>query len=252
MSDSQTLNIRPPMWLPMILVCIGGAFYIAGKNIEVKHSPAELGTITVSGEGKASVVPDIAEIDFGMDTGTQPSAAAAMKKLSDSINKVYDAIQKSGIDKKDISTRNYSLNPVYDWTTGTQVIRGYQAMEALHVKVRDLDKLSDVTTAATSAGANQAGGVNFTVDNPEKVQAEAREKAIDQAKEKAQVLARQLGVRLGEVKAFSEGGGMQPPIMYERAMAPGMGGGGADMKNLPLPAGEQDITISVSITYEIK
>lgn len=250
MDSEQTINLRPPMWLPIVVVLIGGAFYIAGKNID-RNISVPPGTITVTGEGKVSVAPDIAQVSFGVDTGKQPTASAAMKILSNKMNAIFDAVQKAGIDKKDISTQNLSLNPVYDWQNGTQTVLGFQATESLQAKVRDMDKTSDVVTAATVAGANQVGGVNFTVDDPTKAQADARQKAIDQAKQKATVLAQQLGVRLGAIKQFSEGGGTMPPIMYERSAVMGMGGG-ADTKSIPLPSGQQDVTVDVSITYELE
>ena len=179
------------------------------------------------------------------------TAKAAMTKLSDGMNKVFDAIKKSGVKEKDITTEQFALNPVYDWTNGGQVFRGFEATQSVRVKVRDLDKVTDVLGAATNAGANQAGNVNFTVDNPEAKQAEARQKAIDQAKEKAQTLATQLGVQLGHIQSFSEGGGGYPVPMMMRSDY-GVGGGAAETKSIPLPSGEQDITTTVSITYELE
>ncbi|HVW66976.1 MAG TPA: SIMPL domain-containing protein [Candidatus Peribacteraceae bacterium] len=248
MANTETINIRPPVWLPIVAVVIGGAFYLVGKNIEVKNVNPP-GTITVSGEGKSTVTPNIAQINFGLDTGVQTTSQAAMSKLSTTMNDIYDALQKAGIDKKDIATSNFSLNPSYDWTNGKQTLNGYQAVESFTVKVRDLTKTSGVVSAATDAGANQAGGVSFTVEDPSKVQADARAKAITQAKQKAQTLAQQLGVHLGAVKGFTEGGGVQPPV----PLAYGMGGGAAiDSKaQLPVPSGDQDVTVDVSITYEL-
>jgi uncharacterized protein YggE len=118
------------------------------------------------------------------------------------------------------------------------------------VKVRKMDSVSSVVAAATAAGANQAGGVNFTVDNPDATQADARAKAIANAKAKAQTLAQQLGVSLGAVQSFTESSGNQPPIMYDKmAMGAGIGGGGP---SVPLPSGTQEVTVDVSITYEIQ
>lgn len=249
MASEQTINIRPPLWLPILAVVIGGAFYLAGKQMEKSPASSVPGTITVTGEGKAFVTPDIASISFGMQTGQQKTAAIAMQKLSENMTKIYEALQNAGIDKKDIATENFWLNPVYNWQTGTQILQGYEANQSLRVKVRDLDKISDVVSVATAAGANQAGSVNFTVDDPEAKRAEARKEAIEQAKEKAQELARQLGVSLGDLKGFSEGynSGVTPyPTMMR---SEGMGGGGD--ASLPLPSGEQEMSVSVTVTYEL-
>jgi uncharacterized protein YggE len=249
--ESQTLTLRPPLWLPIAVVLIGGAFYIAGKNIE-HRAPVQTGTITVSGEGKSFVTPDIAELSFGFQTGRVGTAKEAMSKLSDASNKIFEAIQAAGVAKKDITTEQFNLSPIYDYTNGGQVFRGFEATQSMRVKVRDLDKVTDVIGAATGAGANQAGNVNFTVDDPEAKRAEARQKAIDQAKDKAQELASQLGVHLGKIQSFNESTGGVPPIAYMRNESYGMGGAAADAKSIPLPTGEQEQDVTVTITYELE
>lgn len=251
--DEHLLKLRPPMWLPIIVVLLAGGAYVAGKHVEVRgYQPV---TISVNGEGKVTAVPDIAQLSFGVQTGPQPTAKAAMEKLQKSMNAAFEAVKALGIEEKDISVQSLWLNPSYDWSNGKQTLRGYEANQSLSVKVRDLDKVSDVLSAATNAGANQAGGVQFTIDDPEMLRAEAREKAITNAQEKAATLAKQLGVELGDLKGFSEGGGgYQPPMPYmAKGMAMesvGMGGGGD--AGVPLPAGEQEVMVNVSMTYEVE
>lgn len=234
-------------------VVIGGLFYVGGKQLELNSDPELNGTITVSGDGRVFVAPDIAQLSLGVNTGRHATAAAAIENLKESMDKIIAAIKEQGVADKDIATESFWLNPVYDYTEGRQIPRGYEANQSLRVKVRDLDAVSKVLGAATSAGANQAGGVNFTVDEPEEKRAEAREIAIDEAKEKAKVLARQLGVSLGEIVNFNEGfgGGTPSPMYMERSM--GMGGAMEDaaVTNVALPQGEQEINVSVSITYEL-
>jgi uncharacterized protein YggE len=250
MAEPQTVNVRPPVAAILAAVVIGGAFYLAGKHVETRDR--EIPVITVSGEGKTSVAPDIAELSFGMQTGRQKTAGDAMTVLKKAMDGVLASVKKSGIADKDINTEQFSLNPTYDWTSGRQTIIGYEAVQSLRVKVRNLDKVSDVLGAATVAGANQAGGVQFTVDDPEKSRSEARTKAIAQAKQKAEALAKDLGLHLGKIKSFSENGGSTPP-MYMRGMA-----AGATMEDkvanqtVELPAGEQDVNVQVSITYELR
>ncbi len=250
--DEHLLKIRPPVWLPLLVVLIAGSSYIAGKHVEVSgYQPV---TISVNGEGKVTAVPDIAELSFGVQTGPQPTAKAAMEKLQKSMNAAFEAVKALGIEEKDISVQSLWLNPSYDWNNGKQTLRGYEANQSLSVKVRDLDKVSDVLSAATNAGANQAGGVTFTIDDPEILRADARKKAIANAQEKAEQLAEQLGVELGDLKGFSEGGGgYQPPMPYmaKTAMMESVGGGMADA-SVPLPAGEQEVMVNVSMTYEVE
>ncbi len=236
----------------LVAVLIGGGFYVYGKHIDRQPVPPQTGTITVSGEGKVTVAPDIGELSFGVTTGVQATAKAATDKLSRDMNAIIAAVKALGIEEKDIKTESFYLNPTYDWTDGRQRLRGYEATQSLRVKVRDLDKVGDVLTAATNAGANQAGGVTFTLDDPESKKDDAREKAINDAKEKAQKLADQLGENLGEVLNFQESGnGWYPPVYMEKREAYAMDGA-ANQAAVPLPSGEQDITVTVTITYELE
>lgn len=233
----------------IIAVIIGGLFYLYGKKMDVRtQTPA---TITVTGDGKVSAAPDIAQVSFGIQTGPQTSANGAVTILTTKMKAVIEAVKKAGIPDKDMTTEQFSLNPTYDWTGGVQRLRGYDATQMLRVKIRDLDKVGDILSAATAAGANQAGNMVFVLDDPNAVQAQAREKAIAEAKEKAKVLAGQLGVNLGRIVSFNEGGGYAPPMPYMmRNEAMGMGGGGD--ASLQVPVGEQDTVVSVSITYELR
>ncbi|MDD4319880.1 MAG: SIMPL domain-containing protein [Candidatus Peribacteraceae bacterium] len=250
MSDEQTLNLRPPVWALLLAVVLGGVFFLSGKWMEQRDGTPAM--ISVSGEGKATAAPDIAQLTFGMQTGARPTAKDAMARLETSMNAVLAAAKKLGIEDKDISTANFYLQPQYDWNEGRQLLRGYEASETLLVKVRDLDKVSAVLTAATDAGANQAGDVNFTIDDPETVRALARQKAIEQAQEKAANLAKSLGMKLGKLKGFDEGGGYTPPTpLYERSMKT-MDSAAGQAASVPLPAGEQDVSVTVNLTYELR
>lgn len=245
--EEKTIHFRPPLWLPPLVAVIVGFSYVAGKKIESRGAPP---TIAVTGEGKMFAVPDIAELSFGVQTGRQSSAQVAMEKLQRAMNAVIDAVKVKGIEEKDIRTESLWLNPAYDWDDGRQIPRGFEVNQSLRVKIRDLEKIGEVLGAATAAGANQAGGVSFTIDDPEVLRSQAREKAIAQAKEKALVLAEQLGVALAKLKGFNEGFGGIPPPIYARGMMmeAGMGGGG----DLPVPSGEQEITVTVTLTYEVR
>ncbi len=239
----------------LVAVIVGGVFYLRGKSLESSRiADPNLATISVSGEGKVSGKPDIAMLNLGVQTGRQSTSKQANDLLAKNMTAVIDAIKKAGVDEKDIATQYVSLEPVYNYTTGTQTITGYQATQSLQVKVRDLDKASDVLAAATAAGANQSGGVQFTIDDPETLRAQARTEAIAQAKTKAEALAKQLGMKLGKIRGFNEdGNGAYPPMPYATRM--GVGGAAMDMaanQAIPLPAGEQDVVVNVSIMYELQ
>lgn len=247
--DDHNVFLKPPVWLPIVVAVLVGGCYIAGKNIESAPEPA---MITVSGEGKVEATPDIALLSFGVQTGRQSSAEIAMTKLAEDMNAIIAAVKAAGVEEKDIQTQYLNLNPAYDWLDGRQVERGFEASQSLQVKVRDLDKISDILDVAVSNGANQSGGVSFTIDEITELQAQAREEAINDAEAKAQKLADQLGVTLGAIRGFSDGymGGVPMPY-YERAVSMDAGSAMNQAKAPEIPAGEQEINANVSITYEI-
>ena len=248
--EEKALYLKPPVWLPIAVALVAGSLYVAGKYVETRHM--DQFSISVSGQGKVNAVPDIATLNFGVQTGRQQTADGAMQILTDKMTKVVDALAAIGIEEKDIRTQNLSLNPSYDWNEGVRIDEGFEANQSLMVKVRDLEKISDVLDAAIKAGANQAGSVGFTIDDPESLQEEAREEAIANAQEKAEKLAADLGVKLGKLQGFWENQGGDEP-MYARTMsmdAEGMGGGG--MVAPPLPAGEQEVNITVNLTYRLE
>ncbi|MBM3230764.1 SIMPL domain-containing protein [Candidatus Peregrinibacteria bacterium] len=249
--EDHRLFLRPPLWLPLIVVLLAGGAYIAGKFIETRNM--NMFTISVQGDGKVQAMPDIASLSFGVTTGRQPTAEAAMKMLTQKMTKVIDSVKAVGIEEKDVYTQYLSLNPSYDWQDGRQVDRGFEASQSLTVKVRDLAKITEVLDSAVKSGANQAGSVSFTIDDPELLQAQAREEAIKDAKARAELLAKDLGVKLGELQGFYENTGGYPMPYMERAvmMDASVGKGGGGMAP-PIPSGEQEINVSVNLTYRIR
>ncbi len=253
MTDS-TLTIRPPLWLPIVVVLIAAGGYAYGQKISAdavraKDNPA---MIAVDGMGKASATPDVAVLSFGVDTGRQPTAKAAMNMLASKMDAVLAAVKAKGVKDSEIQLQYLSLNPDYDWTTGTQQLRGYRASQNVTVKVHDLDLPGDILAVATEGGANQIGGVEITIDNPDEAKAAAREEAIKNAKEKAEKLARQLGVHIVRMTSFSESGGPMPPVMYDKTMMYESRGVGGAVAPAPIPTGDQEISVSVNISYEVE
>ena len=154
-------------------------------------------TFDVTGEGKVTAVPDVAVVTVGIQAnGT--TVKAAQDQINSTINKVSEAIKKLGVDSKDIKTTNYNVNPSYDFTSG-QKITGFLANTNLQIKVRQLEKANSVIDTATANGVNQVGGINFDIDEKTKLENEARQKAVDQAKKKAQDASKIAGFKLGRI-----------------------------------------------------
>lgn len=204
---------------------------------------------TVTGEGKVSVKPDIATVNVGVQaTGT--TTKEVQDNLNKNINAVSTAVKKLGIDEKDIKTSNYNMYPNYDYTSSRQKIVGYQASSNLTIKVRNIDNANSVVDAATAAGANIVGGITFDVDDKTKAENDARKLAVADTKAKAQLAAATAGFTLGKIINYQESSDNIRPIpMYAKADgAVGLGAGAPTELN----TGSTDITITVTLSYEVK
>lgn len=203
-------------------------------------------TFDVTGEGKSSTAPDIAEITAGITVSAQ-SVKAAQDQINAVINKVSQAIKQTGVDPKDIQTTNYNINPSYDYTGGSQRITGYSASTNLSVKVRNLDNVNNVIDAATANGANQISGLSFGVDDKTKIEDEARQKAVAQAKKKAEQAAKIAGFKLGRIINYSENFQGEPrpiPLMMETTKSQGV--------PTQVEPGSSEVIVNVTLSYEIQ
>ena len=220
-------------------------------------------TISVSGEGEVLAVPDIGEFSFAVQAEGQ-DAADAQKKSAEAVNAILAYLDEAGVKETDIKTQNYSLNPKYKYEEracafdgycppGERVIDGYEVFQNVSVKVRDLDAAGVLISGAGDNGATNISSLQFTIDDESVLQAEAREKAIADAKEKAEVLASDLGMRLDRIVGFFEGGNDDYAYMERSVMAMDSEEGfGGKMITPSMPVGENEIRSTVTITYQLK
>lgn len=236
------------------LLLVAGIVYLSvtamnavKQNSYIGRPDAARDTIAISAEGKVTALPDIATISVGVQTENK-AVSAAQKENSTKMNAIIEKVKSFGVASEDIKTSNYSIYPQYDYVNGRQIERGYMVTQNIDVKVRNLDKIGDILAAVGDLGANQVGGVSFTIDEPEDLRQQARLKALEAAKKKAQALADAAGVKLGKVVGFSENEGYVPsPMYYAKDAAMGMGGGGAPS----IQSGSQDVIVNVTVLYEI-
>ena len=207
-------------------------------------------TFTVSGEGEARAVPDLARISAGVRT-RGADAKKALAANTAAMKEVFDAMRKVGIADKDMQTSHFSVRPLYARRPPNQPqaeparIIGYQVSNQVTVVVRDLSRLGTALDAFVAAGANDLGGISFGIDNPGPLLDEARKAAIADARRKAELMAKAAGVKLGKLITMTEsgGGGPVPRLAYARAV---------EAAPVPTAAGEQTVSAHVSLTFEIE
>lgn len=228
-----------------------------------RYAPSQPATITVSGQGKVSVKPDIATISFTVrEVGK--TVAEAQKMAETKVAELSKGLADLSIKDTDIKTDYYNVSPKYTYNqiycitapcpTGKQTLDGYEVTETVTVKVRDLDKAGDALALVGKADITEVTGPNFSVDKIETVQADAKEEAIKDARMKAEATASSLHVRLSKIVNYSEDGGYRPMYdMYSKGvMAPMAAGAPTSVESVTLPTGETTVNATVSITYEIE
>jgi len=225
-----------------------------GQDIESRN------TITVSDTGEIYAKPDLAITTFSVLTEAK-TVARALGENTAKMNKVIDSMKAEGIKTADLKTTNFSIYPRYDWLKetacdlypcppeGKRVLMGYEITQSLKVKIRDMEKIGDIIQKATDTGANEVGNLQFTIDNEDNLKKQARGQAIKKAREKARELASQLGVNLVKITNFNES--FSTPRFYEYGYAMEKAMGEAAPEAPQIETGENKISVSVTITYEI-
>ena len=209
--------------------------------------------VSIVGQGKVTYQADIATVNVGVQLDKISRAETALVELNARVTKIVDAVKKAGIPAEDILTQNYSLYPQYDKISNVSVVSGYGASQQLQIKIRDLKKdeklIGNVISEATKAGANQVNGISFDVANMEDLKQEARLKAINDAKSKADTLAAAAGIKLKKVIGWWENIIQAPgsPIYYD-----GKGGMGGGTSGGTIPNGNQEVIIEVNLNYQVK
>ena len=204
--------------------------------------------IWVTGAGEVSVVPDIATLRLGIEA-QEVSVAEAQSKATEAMNSVMDALTDSGVADKDVQTQYFSIYQVTRWDREKEqeVVVGYRVTNMVTAKMRDIDKAGAVIDAVVEAGGDltRINSIAFSVDDPSAYHEEAREKAMGDAKAKAEQLAKLAGVTLGKPTYISESIQIPPPnyprVVYEEASAAAT----------PISPGELEISLTIQVAYAI-
>jgi len=263
-SNNEKSNLVKILLVLGVVLCL---FFLMKTISEIKNygfiggGATASNTISFEGQGEVSAVPDLATISFTVRENAK-EMKDAQEKVTIKETAVLSFLDESGIEKKDIKTENYSTYPKYDYGVpcyGGMVapcrqdapkIIGYEVSEYVSVKIHDLSKVGEIVKGIGTVGIYEISGPNFSIEKEEELKAQARKLAIKEAKEKAEVLSRDLGVRLVRIVNFYEGGNYP---MYAKGMMEASDSMLNSRAPTPaLPTGENKITSNVTITYEIR
>ena len=201
--------------------------------------------VTVVGSGQVQGVPDTLTADVGIEFSA-PDVTAAMDKTNARQQAVINALAGAGVDRKDISTTDVNLQPQYDSSSGA--LTGYRADNSIRVKIHPADSASHVLAVIIGAGgdATRINSVSYSIADDSQLVKDARARAFQDAKDRAQQYAQLSGLRLGKVISISEQSGGAAPTL---APAPPRG---AMPSNVPLEPGQQTVSFSVTAIWELR
>ncbi|GHB30997.1 SIMPL domain-containing protein [Pseudovibrio japonicus] len=248
--QNEQKKLRLPSISALAVAGLVAAALVVSSGVHAKA--AELsGRITVSGQGSVSVAPDMATLVSRVITQGD-DAASALQQNSVTMNAILQDIEEAGIDSDDVQTSGFDISPVYDnrrlnnnEPRAPEII-GYRVQNGVRINLQDITKLGTTLDMLVQNGSNDVGQIQFGVSNPEEFIDEARESAVKDARTKAEAYATAAGVSLGKVLSISEAGSTPrpyPEMMTMRA---------AKMDSAPpIAAGQETLSSSVTITYEL-
>ncbi len=222
---------------------------IAGRRLQ----------ISFQGEGKVTAKSDVARLQITVISNAKVLGDAAEDNTKRA-NALIGFLKKQGIAEKDIKTVFYSVSPQYSYPRPCfgaicpplekPRIIGYQIHNTVDITMRNIAIAGEIIDGAVETGADRISNLQFTIDDPDELKSQARDLAVNDARKKAERLAKQLGKRVGKIVAFSESG-IFPPIFLGREAAFGKGSA-IEAAPPQIEPGENEIAVSVSITYELK
>ncbi|HNW71461.1 MAG TPA: SIMPL domain-containing protein [Candidatus Paceibacterota bacterium] len=260
---TENLKTNKKCWITMAIVAIvlcAGLVYMCLECFGDKNE--NINVIAISGHGEVSATPDIANISITISKEAK-TVKEAQEEVAKVEKEVLNLLKTNSVDDKDIKTINSSFNPTYEYkyvssyctqyscpSSGNRVIVGYEAYENISIKIRNIDDSGKIIQGLGALGLSELSGPNFAIDKEDELKAEARKEAIDDAQSKAKKLAKDLGIKLGDITSFNENGNY-PSRLYASDMS-------AKLESVntayvaELPKGENTITSDVTITYEIR
>ncbi len=209
-----------------------------------QHGPRR--SISVQGLGVVTARPDMAVLHAGV-TSQAPSAKAALSEHNNIMSNLLVTLTKFGLAERDIQSRQADLRAIYPNRGQPDAMPApiaFRATGTVRIRLRQIDRLGDLLDRMTAAGVNNLSGLRFAIAEPAPLRDEARKRAVQDARRRAQLYAAEAGVQLGPVLQISEGGAVGPRPEF-RALAASNAGGA-------LTPGESEISVAVNVVFAIK
>ena len=237
--------------IAVLVILFLGLFFLPIKNIQwgkIRWQNPE--TITVVGEAKSIQKNQIALFNAGVDS-VQSDKDKAITEVNTKVEDLIKAIKSFGIDEKDIKTQNLSVYQQEEsyYENGAQRTRKgqWRVNNTVEIKLREVDKASELTKLLTSSGATQVYGPNFSFEDTSGAEKDLFEAAMKDATQKAEMLTKASGRKLGKVVNIIEGGNYSNSPIYAAKILDGMGGGGA-----PIEVGSGTVSQSLTVVFDLE
>jgi uncharacterized protein YggE len=259
----------------LAVLAIGYAAWSAANSYSQSIQPSSFRSFSVTGQGKATAIPDVAEFSFEVITQGGTDLTSLQSQNTTAANKAIAFVQSEGVPSSDIQTNYYDVSPnyqsyncsvipVYASPAGTSAsmpivrpcppasIVGYTVTQSVDVKIHDFTKVGDILGSVVTNGANQVGALSFTLDDPTTVQNEARADAIAKAKIEAQAMAQAGGFKLGRLLNITEGGAYNPSPVYNAEAGVGTMALAAPAAAPSIQPGSEEVDMTETLQYEIQ
>lgn len=225
---------------------------VSAESVPATTTPAY--TVTVGATGSIMVEPDVAYLNLAVETRGSKAAEAQQANADKFAGVEKTLYEKFGIDKKDVKTTGFDVQPEYNYTEKDgRVLKGYIAVHSIQVTYRKLPEIGKLFDALTASGANRLDGVQFGTEKNDQYELDALKKAMDNAAAKAGVLATSAKRQLKGVVNIVQGDVSSNPILYARAEAKVMMNGMADgAASSSVQSGQIEISTKVTVQYEMQ
>jgi uncharacterized protein YggE len=248
MTDSKNIGAISGI-IAVVALVIVAVFAISNQPAaQITLGGSDQGGLSVNGTGSVAVAPDIVRLELGVEV-TAKTVAQARSSAAEAMDEIMASLKANGVDEKEVQNRYLSIYPQYSYRKeSAPEIIGFAVNNQITVIVREIDTASDVLDDAIAAAGDsvRVNGINFTVEDSEQYLDEAREKAVENAREHAETLASAAGVSVGGVRSISESSSGYYPPESRYAL-----GADASTGSTLISPGEQELTISVFVVFDI-